>query len=52
MDLNDCNVVWSHTDPDGGKSAGDGSAADDATYNFILRLVFPILSAVCAIDES
>ena len=36
MDLNDCNVVWSHRDPDGDVSAGDGSAADDTTYNFFL----------------
>ena len=34
MDLNDCDVVLSRRDPDGDESAGDGSAADDTTYNF------------------
>ena len=26
--------VWSHRDPDGDESAGDGSTADYTTYNF------------------
>ena len=34
VDLNDCDVVWSHRDPDGNESAGDGSAANDTTSNF------------------
>ena len=34
MDLNDCDVVWSCRDPGGAEPAGDGSAADDTTYNF------------------
>ena len=51
MDPNDCDIVWSRRDPDGDESAGDGSAADDTTYNFFLYnecypiLVFPVFSA-------
>ena len=46
------DVVWSRRDPDGDESAGDGSAADDTTYNFFSYnechpiLVFRVFSVV------
>ena len=52
IDLNDYDVVWSHWNPDGDEPTGDGSAADDTTYNFFrynecyLILVFEVFSTV------
>ena len=52
IDLNDCDVVWSFWNPDRDESAGDGSVADEAIYNFFPYnkcypiLVFRVFSAV------